>query len=203
MLTYKRINSSPRNINQSRWEFFEDFHDILSQFDDASPVVGNDNQPENVRYIQMNKIDDDSVSFSSDDGDDGPSRYKNVVAFQPKPASKPTITYNIQPANGIKTERLTVEEPDTQKRKLSETACPTTAGKPQKRIKATPLETTEANTSWLREYVKMNERREQLRYEQHEKLMELERKRIEIETKNGAMLSELLDIVKKFVNKSD
>ncbi|KAG4077631.1 hypothetical protein HA402_008891 [Bradysia odoriphaga] len=198
MLTYKRINSSPRNINQSRWEFFEDFHVILSQFSDTLA----ESEATNVRYIQVNKVDDDSVSFSSDDGD-GPSKYKNVVAYKRKSPIKPTLTYSIQPANGIKIERLAADtetDTETKKRKLTETT-DVIGGKAQKKTKTTTSDSTDDTTSWFREYVKMNERREQLRYEQHEQLLELERKRIEIETKNSQTLRELVDVVKKFVNK--
>lgn len=199
MLTYKRINSSPRNINQSRWEFFEDFHEVLSQLGDA-PI---DNEPTNVRYIKVDKVDDDSVSFSSDDGD-RTSKYKNVVAYKPKSPIKPTLPYSIQPANGIPIERLAVNhEPDTEakKRKLAE-AGPATGKILKKMKRTTTTESTEDNISWFREYVKITEKREQRRVEQHEQLLELERKRIEIETKNGQTLRELVDVVKKFVNKS-
>ncbi|XP_037048554.1 uncharacterized protein LOC119083021 isoform X1 [Bradysia coprophila] len=225
MLTYKRINSSPRNINQSRWEFFEDFHAILSQFGDAPA----ENEPTNVRYIQVDKVDDDSVSFSSDDGgkcmfahyvksavdkhrdeshqgvDGGPSKYKNVVAYKRKSPAKPTLTYSIQPANGIKTERLAVDaesDTETKKRKLTETTA-VISGKAQKKMKTTASNSTDDTSSWFEEFVKMNERREQQRYEQHEQLLELERKRIEIEMKNGQTLRELVDLVRKFVNKSN
>ncbi|XP_037048556.1 uncharacterized protein LOC119083021 isoform X2 [Bradysia coprophila] len=200
MLTYKRINSSPRNINQSRWEFFEDFHAILSQFGDAPA----ENEPTNVRYIQVDKVDDDSVSFSSDDGG-GPSKYKNVVAYKRKSPAKPTLTYSIQPANGIKTERLAVDaesDTETKKRKLTETTA-VISGKAQKKMKTTASNSTDDTSSWFEEFVKMNERREQQRYEQHEQLLELERKRIEIEMKNGQTLRELVDLVRKFVNKSN
>lgn len=114
--------------------------------------------------------------------------------------------YSIQPANGIKTERLAVDiEPDTEtkKRKLTQNSPAATAAKVQKKIKTTPTDPIGDTTSWFKEHVKMTERREQLRFEQHEQLLQLERKRIEIETKNGETLSELLDVVKKFVNKSN
>ncbi len=209
MLTYKRIKSSSRNVNQSRWEFFDDFDEIMSQFSDTP----DENDQSNVRYVNVDdKVDDDSVSFSSDDGG-APSKfdgYKNVVPYKPKSPIKPAATHT-QAANGIKSERFTIvhvpkePEKETNKRKLSiETGGMGGGGNVSKVQKKTKLSTTESGedvSSWFKEYVKMNERQEQLRCEQHRQLLELERKRIEIETKNHQMLRELVDVVKKFVNK--
>lgn len=193
MLTYKRIKSSSRNSNQSKWVFFEDFDEILSQFSD----LHDENDQSNVRYVKAEQADDDSVSFSSDDGV-APSTYKNVVAYKQEPTIRPTVRYNDRAANGIKNERIVVEinepEKDTKKRKLVETI---ESVKVQKKP-TNPTVGPSDDNSWFREYVKMSERREQLRHEQQ---MEMERKRLEIETKKVLILRELVDVAKKFVNK--
>lgn len=195
MLTYKRIKSSSRMYtNHSRWEFFEDFDEILSQFGE----MDDGNEQSNVRYVKVEKLDDDdSVSFSSDDCDT-PSNYNHVVAYTSEPQIRPTVKHTDQTANnGIKPEKLVVPVPvrenDTKKRKLTQTAeCNVL-----KKAKNSTVEPTD-DKSWFREYVMMNERKEQRR---HEELLEMERKRLEIETKKMQMLRELVDVVKKFVNK--
>lgn len=193
MLTYKRIKSSSRNSSQSKWEFFEDFDEILSQFSESND--GND--PTNVRYVKVEQIDDDSVSFSSDD--DTPTNYRNVAAYkesykQELPIEH-SVVYDDQTANGIKPEEIVVPVPeiDTKKRKLM----PAGDFKVLKKTKSSTVDPTD-DKSWFREYVIMSERKEQRR---HEQLLEMERKRLEIETKNMQMLRELVDVVKKFVNK--
>lgn len=192
MLTYKRIKSSSRGSTQSRWEFFEDFDVILSQFND-------ENDQTNVRYVKVEKVDDDdSVSFSSDDCAT-PSNYENVVAYKRgSPIIKAAATDD-RAVNGIKSERTVVyvkdvQKPDvdTKKRKLAESDC-----KVQTKTENVSVDPT-TDSSWFREYVIMSERKEQVR---HEQLLEMERKRLEIETKKMQMLRELCDVVKKFVNK--
>lgn len=199
--TYKRIKAmtSRNQTNHSKWEFFDDFDDIFSQLGETQ----DDSDQANVRYVKVEKIDDDSVSFSSDDGD-VPMNYKNVVAYKPKSPIKTTVSYGGRSSNnGIASERITtvpVNEPekDTKKRKI----LPDVGGvKVQKITKISPTKSTNDNESWFREYLKRNEQNEQRRYEQQEQLLALERKRIEIETNNCQLLQELVDVVKKFVNK--
>lgn len=196
MLTYKRIKSSSRGSTQSRWEFFEDFDDILSQFSD----MNDENDQTNVRYVKVEKVDDDdSVSFSSDDCVT-PSNYEKIVAYKRESPIRPAVTFDDQAANGIQSERILVHatkseavEADTKKRKLTESVdC-----KVQKKAKNSTVEPMD-DSSWFREYVIMTERKEQAR---HEQLLEMERKRLDIETKKMQMLRELVDVVKKFVNK--
>lgn len=190
MLTYKRIKSGSHSNNPSRWEFFEDFDKVLSQFVD---IKEEDEQP-NVHYVKIEK-DDDSVSFSSDDCDTRPN-YKTIVAHikqLPKQANSSNFTCDVEPANGMQTERIVEPAVEVKKRKIT---VPDNCAV-QKKIKTSVVQTSDDN-SWFKEYVKLNERKEQIR---HNNLMEMERKKLEIETKKVQMLRELIDVVKKFVNK--
>lgn len=195
MLTYKRIKLTDHGVYPPKWEFFEDFDEGLGQFSETQ----NDDAQSPVRYIKVERLDDDSVSFSSDDCDTRPVRplYQHLVACKPEPTtspeSKPIIICNDLERNRIRSQIIVENVPQTKKRKLIETGYTTGP----KLAKTTPVEPS-GDCSWFREYVKMNERKEQLR---HDSLMELERKKLEIETKKVQMLRELVDVVKKFVNK--
>lgn len=208
MLTYKRIKAGSHSNNPSRWEFYDDFDKVLSQF---SEIKEEDEQP-NVHYVKIEKADDsvchlddgDSVSFSSDDCDTRPN-YKNIVAHikqLPKQAISRKTTYDAQAANGTQSERIIAQASQIKKRKLTNTGGSTVQNTEsggctvQKKIKNSS--SSSDDNAWFKEYVKMNERKEEIR---HNNLMEIERKKLEIETKKIQMLRELIDVVKKFVNK--
>ncbi|KAJ6634800.1 hypothetical protein Bhyg_13380, partial [Pseudolycoriella hygida] len=83
MLTYKRIKASSHSSQQTGWEFYQDFDDVLSQFNDNE---SHENDDANVHYVKTeNNFDDDSVSFSSDDDNNTVTNYKNVVIFKQTP----------------------------------------------------------------------------------------------------------------------
>lgn len=186
LLSYKRIKRTSRN-QTPKWEFFEDFDAILSLVLDDN---GDDDDQNKIPHIKVEQFGDDSVSFSSDDFDARPV-YSEFLDLSQETTNKST-TSDVQIANGNKSPANVEIIQETKKRKFTETDCHTD------RKKFKECAEPEDDNKWFKEYVKLSERREQIR---HEKLMQMEKRKLEIETQKVQMFRELLDVMKKFVNK--